>query len=228
MSRSFEITMKLEGRNDVVVRGEFTEHEHRTLLQYLDQYDQLGQSKPLREGFPCEMSVKWKQGSELCVEASLPDNDTLGILLHRLRPFILTKEPASYIAVSGIVGRRVENVHLRQLLGRQRMLYDGRQFQQVVRIASNDMIVNSERVLSDWLNSHEYHRDPDKRKAVEALFARIPGELMRCILISMLVDKVQAIRNVASLVAVLLGRSESLTFKAYEPLLAPNTDQSPT
>ncbi len=199
-----------------MIRGEFSDQEHTVLLQYLDQYDQLSQSKPLQEGFPCQMSFKLGTGSELRVEAELPNNDTLSILLHRMRPFILTREPASYITVSGIVGRRVENEHIRQLLRRQRILYDGRQFQKTLQIVSNETIVNSERVLSDWLNSHEYHRDPDKREAIDALFSGMPNELMRWILVSMLVDKVESIRNLASLIAVLLGKSTTITFTAQK------------
>jgi len=218
MPHPFQLTMKIEGRADGVVRGEFADGECAVLLHYLEQNGQLAQSKPLREGFPCDFSIMWAEGTSLEVETSLPDNDTLSILLHRLRPFILKNEPASFETVSAIIGRRIEDPYLRQLLREQRELYDGRKSRQLFRIASNDVVVNSERVLHDWLNSHEYHRDPDKREAVDALFERMPGDLMRAILVFMLVDKVRAIRYLASLVAVLLGKTESLQFQAlHEP-----------
>lgn len=216
MSRAFHLTLKCEGHNDLVVEGEFNDHEYEMLLQYLDQHEQLVSSKPLREGFPCELSLKWDQESGLRVDANLPDNDTLSILLHRLRPFILKKEPASFVSVTAVLGRRLDNPYLRQLLKKQHMLFDGRQFQQMMQIVSNDVIVNSDQMLSDWLNSHEYHRDLDKRQAVDDLFARTPGELSRAILISMVVDKVKAVRHIASLVAVVLGQSNELNFKAHE------------
>lgn len=216
MPHPFELTMKVEGRSNVLVRGEFTDPEYETLLCYLDQYEQLAQSKPLKEGFPCGFHVKGERGSNLEIETSLPDKDTLSILLHRLRPFILEKEHTSFVVVSSIVGRRVEDPHIRQLLRQQRAMYDGRQFQQMMRIEMNSVVVNSDQVLRDWLNSHEYHRDPDKREAIDTLFNSFPGDFARGILISMIVDKVRAIGNLASLAAVLLGKTSSFQFTARE------------
>ena len=216
MLQPFKLTMKIEGRPDVVVAGEFSDGEHSTLQLYLKQHDELVQSKPLREGAPCSISLKWNQETGLRVTTSLPDDDTLSILLHKLRPFILKKEPASFAAVSSIIGRGVKNSYVRQLLREQRELFDGRRSQQQMQIVSNDVLVNSEKVLSDWLNSHEYHRDPDKREAIDALFERMPGDLMRGIFVSMLLDKVEAIRNVASLVTVLLVKGERLQFQVHD------------
>lgn len=213
MPKPFEFTLQIKGRADLVVRGQFSDDENAVLLRYLEQYDQLKQSRPLREGFPCEFSLKWEEGMGIKTEASLPDSDTLSILLHRLRPFILQDEPASYVKVTAMIGRRVDDLYTQQLLREQRKLYDGRDAQRQMRISSNEVIVNSERVLYDWLNSHEYHRDPDKRETVDALFERTPGDLMRALLVSMLVDKVKAVRNIASLVAFILGKTKSLQFQ---------------
>ena len=214
MPKPFELRLELEECDPIVVGGTFTDREIETLRLYLDQHEELARSKPLREGFPCGFSIKGERGSDIQVTATLPDNVTLGILLHRLRPFILQNEPASFTVVSAIVGRRVDNPHLRQFLGCQHMLYDGRDFQHAVRIVSNEVVVNSEKVLCDWLNSHEYHRDPDKRDAVDALFAIIPDNMKRAILVSMLVDKVRAIQNLASLIAVLLGKLSHLRIRS--------------
>lgn len=208
----FALTRHAEGHPDVVVRGEVSDTEHALLTRFLEEYKQLAESKPLREGFPCRMAVKWSRGKELRVETTLPDNDTLGIFLHRLRPFILENESANFKNVVSIIGKSVDDRPLRELLGRERRLYDGRDFQQHVKIVTDAIIVNSEQVLYDWLNSHEYHRDPDKRESVDALFKRMPGDFMRAVLVSMLVDKVRAIRNVASIVAVLLNKSASFEF----------------
>ncbi len=96
MAHHFELTRRVEGRPDVVLRGEFTDSEHQVLTQFFEQYGQLAESKPLREGFPCEFSLNWSvEDKALRVRASLPDNDTLGILLHRLHPFILENESAN-------------------------------------------------------------------------------------------------------------------------------------
>jgi hypothetical protein len=216
MPLKFALTMRVDGRPDEVVRGEFSDSEHKRLLLYLEQYNELAQSQPCREGFPCHISLKWHEGTPLDVQTSLPDSDTLSILLHRLRPFILKSEPASFESVGSLLGKVVSHKFVRQLLREQRELYDGRRSQQLMQIASNDVVVNTERVLYDWLNSHEYHRDPDKRESMDELLRGMPGDLMRALLISMLIEKVNAIRNIASLVHVLVTKGQSLQFGARE------------
>jgi hypothetical protein len=216
MPMSLELTLKIDGHADVQVRGHFADAEVTILQHYLEQYDLLVQSKPLREGFPCHISVKAGQGTGMEVETALPDNDTLSILLHRLRPFILQTEPASFVRVCAIIGKRIDNPSVRGLLRQQSRLYDGRTSQRLMKVALNEQILNSEKLLYDWLNSHEYHRDPDKREVIDELVKHMPDNLMRGILVSMLVDKVQAIRNVAALLALIFGKSKSLEFQTHK------------
>jgi hypothetical protein len=214
MPKQFQLKMKRNGHADTVVIGELTDEEHETVARYLENYDRLIESKPLREGIPCSISINYTEEEGVEVSATLPDSDTLSILLHRLRPFILQNEPASFATAIAIVGKRLDNVQIRQLLSEQRQLYDGRKSQRLMTLTSNDVIVNSEKVLYDWLNAHEYHSDPDKREVVDAIFERMPNDLVRGILISMLVDKTLAVQNLASIIAFLLGKSSSLNFQA--------------
>jgi hypothetical protein len=209
---NFVITVQIAGLPDVITHGEITDSEHKTLLLYLEQYDELVRSKPCREGFPCNISLKFNAGTPLDVKTSFPDSDVLSILLHRLRPFILQNEPANFESVCSLVGKAVANQHVRQMLHNQRELYDGRKSRQMMQISLNKVLVNSERGLYDWLNSHEYHRDQAKRNSVDGLFQGMPGDLMRALLVSMLVDKVTAISNIASFVHVLLTKGQSLQF----------------
>ena len=212
MSHPFSLVLKIADQEDSAIEGEFSDSEHGKLQDYLAQFDRLTASKPLREGFPCEVSLLWDEASGVRVETELPDSDTLSILLHQLRPFILEKEPASYRKVASIIGRRVQSAHVRDLLRRQREYYEGRSFQLLLQLSQNDEVIKWERALDDWLNSHEYHRDPEKREAIDDMLARMPGDLMRGVFILLLVNKVNAIRNLASLVALLLGKTATLDF----------------
>ncbi|MCE5254334.1 MAG: hypothetical protein LLG45_09055 [Actinomycetia bacterium] len=195
--------------------GEFTDEEYQAILDYLDQVGVLVRSKPVREGMPCQLKFKFEQGVGLTTETTLPDEDTLSILLHRLRPFILTNEPTSFDRVSGIIGRRVEAEPIRKLLHEQREVYDGREFQRLVKMSTQDGVVNSEVMLQTWLNAHEYHRDPDKQQAVAELFAMLPGDYAQGIFVSMLIDKVRAIRNLAAIAALVIGKTTELTFDLH-------------
>jgi hypothetical protein len=215
MGCRFHLELNAEGHETVVCDGEFTDDEAATLELYLQQYEAVAASPALSSGLSCNMQINWDQDAGT-VRVDLPDEDTLSVLLHRLRPFILANEPASYLTVSSIIGRRVDTPPVRDLLKRQRREYDGRAFQESVVISINDIVVNSERTLMDWLNSHEYHRDPDKREAVAVLLESFSGDFARGVFVNMLIDKMRACGNLAALVAVLLGKQKTLTFRSHE------------
>ena len=214
MSNPFQLTLQREGVPDIEIRGELSDDEHKVLTAYLQQHDELIESKPLREGMPCNISINYTKEEGMKVAAQLPTKDDLSILLHRLRPFILQDELASFARASSILGKHISDPQLRQLLREQGELYDSRQMQRVMKIELDEVLVNSERVLKDWLNSREHHRDSNKRQVIDSLFERIPGDFLRGIFVSMLIDKTYAIRNVASLIGLVLGKSKRLQFAA--------------
>jgi len=82
--------------------------------------------------------------------------------------------------------------------------------QSMFRIQSNDVVLNSERVLYDWLNSFEYHRDKEKKKFIESLHAMFPLNATKALFIGLLSDKTQAIYSVARLIRVVVGKQESM------------------
>jgi hypothetical protein len=210
----FEVSMTVQGRGDFVATGQFTDSEHAMLELYLDQYELLSRSEALRSGVKCSWSLSWNRDSGSRIETDLPDDDTLGVFLHRLRPFILQEEPASYLKVRAAVCRRVDHPEVRDLLKKDLMRYDGRVRQTSVVHKAGDRVMNSESFLFDWLNSHEYHRDPDKRAAIDTLVASAPPGYTRAILTSMLIDKANSIINLAHVVGILVGRSPELREEA--------------
>lgn len=216
MGKPFHLTLYIEGQADVIASGVFTEEEYGILELYFTQSVELTESKPLKLGMPCSISVNYDADDGLKVASKLPNKDDLSILLHRLRPFILQKEPASFFRVNSILSKHISDTHFRQFVRNQRELYDGSQAQRMFRVVSNRVLVNSDRILHDWLNSHEYHRDPDKRASIDDLFKRMPSELLQGLLVSMLVDKTRAVCNVASMVAVVIGKSTQIRFRAKE------------
>jgi hypothetical protein len=219
MGTRFRLELHAEGYDDVVCAGEFTDAETATLELYLEQYEAIAESPILSAGLSCNMNVEWTEQS-MRVETDMPDEDTIGLLLHRLRPFILDREQASFSSVSSIIGQHVDIPAVRDLLRRQRREYDGRAFQERMRISIDDVVVNSERTLKDWLNSHEYHHDADKRDDIGPLLAVFPEDFTRGVLINMLIDKMRACTNLARLVALLLGRRGALQFGSSEEAMS--------
>lgn len=220
MAKPFQLTLKLENREDIKVSGEFSDEEAGRLDAFLTEYAELAESKSGRQGIRCNIAVNYDEQTGLQVTAELPTKDELSLLLHRLRPFILQTEPASCIRVLSILGKHITEPHLRLLLKQQRELYDGRRTQRVMKVVSDEQVLNSDEVLNTWLNAHEYHRDPDKRAAIDDLFARVPGDLLRGLLVSMIVDKTRAVHNIAQIVAVVVGKSATLQFMSHDLAVA--------
>lgn len=225
MARQLRLTLRVPDNAPIHISFELSDHEVSALETFVSAHRRLAASKPGREGIPCNVNVSHKNGEGTTVTARLPDEDTLSILLHRLRPFILKNELGSYDQVMGIVGRHIDQQVVRNLLRHDRRLYDGRSAQSQLLLLSRGMPVNSEKTLQDWLNGHEYHSDRVKRDAISELLDGPLGELPRALLISMLVDKTRAIENAAGIVGLLLGlvgeyRFDSMSLTNDDALLA--------
>lgn len=213
MGCQYRLELQASGFEMLVEEGEFSDADTVKLAAFLDQYEAVAASPALSSGLPCSIQLKW-DAERASVVTEIPDTDTVGLLLHRMRPFILQNEPASFLAVASLIGRQVELPAIRDLLARLRREFDGRAFRETIQIDVNDIMLNSDRTLMDWLNSHEYHRDPEKREVIQQLLNSFPGELARAVFISMLIDKLRACVNLAKLVAVILNRQKRVEFEA--------------
>lgn len=95
------------------------------------------------------------------------------------------------------------------MVDEQRDVFGGNRTQLTFKISSNDVILNSEKVLYDWLNSYEYHRDKEKRKFIDSLHEIFPLEGSKVLFIGLLSDKTKAIYNIAVLVRVVVGKQKT-------------------
>jgi hypothetical protein len=190
--------------------AEFPPEEIEMLHAYYNYVEELSGCKWLKDGAPANLKMNYAEGRGMSFAVQLPPDDDVIIFLYRLRPLILNDEHASYNAVTGIIGRRFADAHIRAFLKQQRELYDGRSMQQQIQIQADGVIINSEKVLNTWLNSFEYHREQDKKKEIERLHALLPLEASRAIFLMLLSHKALAIFNVAHLVGLLLKKKETL------------------
>jgi len=115
--------------------------------------------------------MRWNEEG-FSVKVEVPPRLEIATLLHCLRPFILSDEPASFDRVSGLVARECKGEAVRRFLGALRDRYAGRLLQEQIQVLSNDVLINSEKTLNLWLNSHGYHRDRDKTRELIARNAR--------------------------------------------------------
>jgi len=209
----FSATDRPDG-TPVPVEARFTDEEEVRLRAY-DQYvEDLRAISIIKHGAPGQLKLDWHEEKGFSWTTELPPDEQVIALFHRLRPFVLEEEDTNFLRVSSTIGRLACNDLIRKFLRVQKDLYLGKYSQQLVQVISNDIVINSEAILQKWLNAYEYHRDADKRREIEGLHQLIPLEASRAIFVMMLYDKATAIRNLHSLVRLILGKQDTWTWAA--------------
>lgn len=199
------------------LEADFTEEEVALLEDYLANVERLLESRIVRDGTGGTLRFKFNQESGPSFDVSLPEEDHILALLHRLRRFILHDERSSYNRVTGIVGKRFNDPAIRSMIKAYRAIYDGRQFQSTILIEVQGTVLNSEKMLMDWLNAFEFHNDETKRREIELLHGMMPFAASRAIFLMLLVEKVKAIVNVGRFIGLLLGRIETMEARGLAP-----------
>ena len=202
---SLEVSSKSSPENILLV-VDLEEEEVHLLETFYEQAERLTASSVLEAGMPANLKISYENGKPLEFTESLPADEPIRALLHSLRPFILNDEYASYNRAAGLLGKKFENPAIRSMLKKQRQLYDGRDFQSQIEIVADGAMINSEKLLFDWLNSFEYHNDQTKKRELEKLHELMPLKASRAIFFMLLTDKVSAILNVADFIGLLFGK----------------------
>ncbi len=186
----------------------FEDSEWVDLEAYSTYARQLLSARLVQDGGSGSLSMSFQAGAGWSYKVSLPPDDDICALLHRVRPFLLKDEPTNFYKIAALLSRRVVDEDFHSLLKRVRRHYSGRHFQDLMVITSNETVLNSEDTLFKWLNAHEYHRDKDKQRELEALHQIMPLESSRAIFLMMIYDQVRAICVLAGIIETIIGRQE--------------------
>lgn len=101
---------------------------------------------------------------------TLPDDEEIWAMLMKLRPFVLSNEPHNFHRTRSLLGRRLTHRAFRMQLRDIKNGFSLKTIQQKLRISMGGTHLLSDKVVMDWLNAFEYHRDPEKREsALDAL-----------------------------------------------------------
>lgn len=199
-----------DGEGDVaVLPGELTDKHAETLRRYLDQYEELVTSSPVRDGVPCELMIRVKDG-QAEITADLPSRDELDILFQRLRLFILQQERASFVNVCAILRKQFSDLRLVELMKDQFAAFHNHPDHLSTVLVINDAQIDQEAMLMDWIYGNQFHADDGRRERLRRSGIDIRHPSIRHKLVSLLFNKQDAIGSVAAVVAVLLGRSPRL------------------
>ena len=212
MSRPTQIIVRTPGDEPPHVVQVALEAEESDLLgRYVNEAETLRSWPQLADAIRARFNFNYKADSGVAIEVLLPPWDLVGILLHRLRPFILERESYSFLKIQSVLGKGLSDPAIRAYLGLQRDAFPGRVLRSQIQVTSNGVEIISESVLLDWLNGFEYHRDEVRRARLDELHRLMPLDMSKYFFISMLTDKIRAVLNVSGLAAVTLGSHESFT-----------------
>lgn len=184
---------------------------------YLESLDHLLKLKVVREGVPSSFELRVEGGQITHLQSEVPRDEDVGSLLHRIRPFILNNEPANFTKVRNVLRRRFRYPGFHALLDEYPEIFTGERNQELIRITSNNTLINCDDTLFDWLNSYEYHRDQEKREKIDSLHRLMPLEHSKPIFLYLLWDKVRAIALLGQLIEVILGRQDSIETQRRMP-----------
>jgi len=183
----------------------FSDNEWAQLHEFLGHVADLQATQFVGKGANVQLQFEWKAGQEPSWSAQMPPEDELLAFLHRLRPLILQEEPACFPKIRGLLGRKLKDTPIRPLLKWLLELYEGKEFQGLILMESNNYVMNCEKMLVTWLNAYEYHRDHDKQEILKSHIQIAPFEWSRGVFLNLLVEKTKAMQNLGALVELAVG-----------------------
>ena len=211
MAYEYQLTLTVKETGETVsLSGRFQENEWNLLSDFLEYADDLLSTRFVRSGMRASLNIKWSRESGMVVYTQLPDWDDVIVFLHKFRPIGLQSESTNFYRICNLLAKRLAHPYFRSILDEQRKMYSGQRMQSVTQVRINDVLLNSEKFLNNWLNAFEYHRDKDKKKFIESLHEIFPLDASKVLLLQLLADKTQAIYNIAILVRVVLGKQRRL------------------
>lgn len=218
MTHLYDLTLIIpETGESISLAGSLEDQEWEALEAFVEYTKELMAVKLVKDGIPTSLKMNFDRNGELTVKTELPPPDDTMVFLHKFRPLGLKREPTYFGKICNILGKAFVDPYLRMILKQSRDIYYGKRMQSGITITSNGVVLNSDEVLHDWLNSYEYHRDKDKREFIDSLHQMLPLDASKVLFLNLLTEKLQAIQGVAGLARVILGQQHTFSIETSYP-----------
>lgn len=201
--RTIKLTQTKTGEESEI-SGVFENTEWKTLCNFRNYAQDLIQTKIVQNGMRSSLKVNFDHNDGLSFRADLPPWEDIIVFLHKFRPLGLNSERTYFFKVCNILSKRLNHPWFNNAINKQRDFFTGKMMQSKIRITSNAVLLNSEKVLNDWLNAYEYHRDETKQQELEQLHKIIPLEISKAIFVHLLIDKAKAAFKIADLIHIMI------------------------
>ena len=213
MDQPYNITVKIKSTGETVkLKGKIPSEDWTTLLRFRDEAKKLLTDIRDCENLNVNFSLSWNREDGVLrptVKKTVKSSD-LAIILHRLRPFILQKEPFEFKKTVNLLQKHIKHEFTKELFKSFKDLFSDKEFQRHVYVTLPNILgdtpVNSDRMLMNWINAFEYHRDDGKRKLIQKIDKILPEQIRRSLFVSMVMDKVIAVAKVRGIVSAIKKR----------------------
>jgi len=186
------------------LRFRLSDADIHLLKGFLREAEQLIESIKRIGGLEATFQLSAHVASGVQIRTTEPLNDDRAVLLHRLRPLILQKEPYAFHKACSVISKSTSDAFLRSHVKGLRSLFFGEQLQQSITISHGGLVLNSEKGFLYWLNGFEYHREKEKADAIASGADLLTISHLRPIYITMVKDKVRAIEALSVIAAKML------------------------
>lgn len=218
MGHEYKISLNIQETGEkIVLAGEFKNEEWELLEEYVQYATELINTQFVKNGMPSSLKLNWDRETGMTATTQLPPWDDVIVFLHKFRPLCLQSERTNFYKIFNLLSREISHPYFRNLISEEHKTYSGKRLQSQFKMYSNEVLLNSEKLLFDWLNSYEYHRDKEKREFIESLHVVFPLEATQVLFLILLSDKTEAIHNIAVWLRVILGKQNSAEGRLRRP-----------
>ncbi|MGE3521603.1 MAG: hypothetical protein AB7I96_01965 [Candidatus Dadabacteria bacterium] len=136
MDKKFTIYLFDEDNNNqkITFSGEFTDDEWEVLENFMKEARKLFDSEIFPSKLKVNIGINWDEKVGFTDNSSLPSDDAISILLHKIRPFILQKENTYIPKVCNTLRKRISNSRVVEWINEDRDQFLGKHFESHMRI----------------------------------------------------------------------------------------------
>jgi hypothetical protein len=178
--------------------GEFTAEEWEILSDFRKCSEAISSAAMFQNGWKSS-PLGWSKETGWWSDDKTPDSHVREIL-HLLRPVILQDETTNYSRVINLLYRKMDKDGIRTILNRWKDGFFQKVSQSYFTLVANELVLNSDKAFSLWLNAFEYHRDKDKKAELEKALGDLPFNVAKNVFINGIVEKVDAVSRLAKFI----------------------------
>jgi hypothetical protein len=189
----------------------FPAKDKAVLAQFIENAHALNQTAFVKNWKGKKVSIHMANNGQITNQSIIPPDEEIAAFLHRFRPFYLNNEATNFNKVANMVSSHFDDVWITDLTRLCKRCYDGRTSREKFEIAVKGMIINSQVFLDHYLNSLEYHHDPNRRKHIDVIAETFPLDVQKPFVVLLLIGRVEAINKLTSFLGTCFAREDGRT-----------------